>query len=120
MKIDYLKKELAENEEFRKAVERIWSSESKPMSNGKKPSNKPLYRFQCGNVATSVFPHEYVKDGVMCATFNVAIDRGYTDTNGNWKSSKTFRVTDLHKVITVAQKAWEAAAMVNGNGETDG
>ena len=106
MEIEEFKKQLAENETFRKAVKRIWSD--KPVSN----NNKPLHRIQCGNVTSSVFPHEYVKDGVTHFTFNVSVDRSYTDRDGNWKSSKTFRITDVPKAITALQKAWEAVTIL--------
>ena len=94
------------------------NGETERKSEEKPSSNKPLYRIQVGNVTASVFPHDYERDGVYYTSYNVTIDRGYTDRDGNWQSSKVFRVTDLHKVITAVQKAYEAVALANCNGKS--
>ena len=77
------------------------------------PNQKPAYRFQCSNVTASVFPVEYKRDGVTHFSYNVVIDRSYRDGD-EWKNTKTFRFSDLHKVITVAQKAFEVISMNQG------
>ena len=105
---------LEEKAEAGKGASGVRQSATKP--SGK--SNKPLHRIQVGNVTASVFPHDYEKDGVYHTSYNVAVDRGYTDKDGNWQSSKVFRVTDLHKVITAVQKAYEAVALANNNGKS--
>lgn len=100
--VELIEKFVAEKEE--KEADIRGNTEEKPNAKG----NKPVYRFQCGNVSASVFYHEYEKDGITYPTHNIAIERSYKDSEDNWKSSSTFRVKDLHKVITVAQMAYEA------------
>lgn len=75
-----------------------------------KPANaktKPVHRFQVGNVTASVFYNEYTKGDITYPVYNVQIDRIYKNGD-DWKSTNVFHVGDLHKVITVAQKAFEA------------
>ena len=72
--------------------------------------NKPIYRFQCGNVSASVFCNEVEKDGVTYPRYNVNIERSYK-IGDEWKRTSSFGVNDLHKVITVAQKAFEVINM---------
>ena len=83
--------------------------ESEPK--GDSETRKPAYKFQCGNVAASVFHKEVGKDGVCYATHNITIDKVYKDKDGEWRSTNVFRPSDMHKVITVAQRAFEIAKM---------
>lgn len=74
-------------------------------------TKKPAYKFQCGNVAASVFRKEVEKDGVRYPTHNITIDKVYKDKDGEWRSTNVFKAGDLHKVITVTQRAFEIAKM---------
>ena len=83
---------------------------SKMRQSATKPANaktKPVHRFQVGNVTASVFYNEYTKGDITYPVYNVQIDRIYKNGD-DWKSTNVFHVGDLHKVITVAQKAFEA------------
>jgi hypothetical protein len=104
--------------ELRAMLEELMSEAEQvgnPADNAK-ATTKPVHRFQCGAVTASVFYKEYTRDGTTYPTYNIAIQRGYTDDSGNWKSTSVFRPSDLHRVMTVTQKAFEAVTM-NGKDE---
>ena len=56
------------------------------------------------------------KTGETMTFRTVSLERRYTDKDGEWQSSNSFRLNDLPKVALVAQKAFEYLVM---NGEED-
>ena len=72
--------------------------------------NKPIYRIQCGNVTASVFCNEVEKDGAKFTRHNITIERSYK-SGDEWKRTSSFGANGLHKLITVAQKAFEVISI---------
>lgn len=82
--------------------------------------NKPVQSYKCGSVQAAVWENEREVNingkKVMKNFSTVSIERRYTDKDGQWKSTSTFRVNDLPKVALAASKAFEYIIL---NGKTD-
>jgi len=68
---------------------------------------KPEKKFQAGGVSASVFRNERKVDGKTVVSYSVIIDRTYRDRGENWQRTNSYKMNDLHKLIVVAQKAFE-------------
>ena len=55
---------------------------------------KPEFTVKAGGIQVSVWPNKTDK-----GTFrSITINKSYKDSAGNWKQSKSFKVTDLDKI----------------------
>lgn len=71
---------------------------------------KPVKDFRAGGVSASVWMNKTVKlvDGVNKEKVfpTVKVVRNYTDKQGAWKETNSFRVSDLPDIIAVLQEAY--------------
>lgn len=64
----------------------------------------PVKQFKSGSIQVSIWEnmskagHEFE---------SISLDKRYKDSNGEWKSSHSFKVSDLPKAIICLQKAFE-------------
>jgi hypothetical protein len=78
----------------------------KRMVNGKE--NKPVKKFQSGAVSAALWTNTTtLKDGRSIETLSVTLDRRYKDSDGEWKSSSSFKENDIPKAMLVLGKAFE-------------
>ncbi|OVE73945.1 hypothetical protein BVX94_02245 [bacterium B17] len=70
--------------------------------------NRPTEKFRAGAVSAALWKNSMtLKNGNQIDTLSVSLDRRYTDSSGNWKSSASLRLNDIPKAILVLQKAYE-------------
>ncbi|RLE48283.1 hypothetical protein DRJ25_00235 [Candidatus Woesearchaeota archaeon] len=68
--------------------------------------NMPEKKFRAGAVSATVWKNIQEKDGTEFEFFSVALERGYKDKTGQWKSTASLRVMDLPKAALVLQEAY--------------
>ena len=70
--------------------------------------NAPEKKFRAGAISATVWLNRGQKaTGEETEYRTVSLERSYTDKEGNWQSTNSFRVNDLPKVALLAQKAYE-------------
>lgn len=70
--------------------------------------NLPEKRFRAGAISATVWHNKGTKATGEEATYKtISLERNYTDQEGNWHSSNSFRINDLPKVQLLMQKAYE-------------
>lgn len=71
-------------------------------------NNKPVKKYQAGGISGAVWKNATtLQNGKDIESLSVTLDRRYKDSNGNWKSSSSFRQNDIPKVVLVLSKAYE-------------
>lgn len=65
---------------------------------------QPIRKYSIGTVIASIWKN-HSKDGMEF--LSVSLDKRYKDDSGQWKSSSSFKSSDLPKAILVMQKAYE-------------
>ncbi len=70
----------------------------------------PIKKFQAGGISVAVWENEpKTADGNAYQT--VSLQKRFKDKNDEWKTSNSFRVSDLPKAILALQKAYEFLAL---------
>jgi hypothetical protein len=70
--------------------------------------NLPEKKFRAGAISATVWLNKGTKTTGEEATFRtISLDRSYTDAEGNWHNSRTFRIHDLPKVQLLMQEAYK-------------
>lgn len=70
--------------------------------------NFPEKKFRAGAVSATVWNNKGQKpNGEESEYKTISIERSYTDKNGKWQSTNSFRITDLPRAQVVLQKAYE-------------
>ncbi|MFH0701872.1 MAG: hypothetical protein V2A62_05565 [Candidatus Woesearchaeota archaeon] len=73
-----------------------------------KEGNLPEKKFRAGAIAATVWlNHGQKANGEESEYRTISLERSYTDKEGKWQSSNSFRVADLPKAAVVLQKAYE-------------
>lgn len=67
----------------------------------------PKFRVDCGGITASLWEVDGATNGTDRPLRSVSLDRRYKDSTGNWKSSTSFRESDLPKAILALQKIQE-------------
>ena len=84
------------------------TTENKTTSTG----NKPEKKFRAGGISATVWQNNgQNKNGEPVTFRTISLERNYKDKNEEWKSTNSFRITDLPKVALVANKAYEYIVM---------
>ena len=65
---------------------------------------QPKRKYSAGSVVASIWQNQ-AKDG--SEFFSVSLDKRYKDADGQWKSSSSFKNSDLPKAMLVLQKSYE-------------
>lgn len=68
---------------------------------------KPEQTFRSGTVVASVWDNEIERDGKVINFKSISFDRRYQDSEGEWQSTNSLRVSDIPKAIMVLGKAYE-------------
>jgi hypothetical protein len=68
---------------------------------------KPDIVFESGNCKASVFYNDIDRDGKTVKIPKVSIAKRYIDKNDEWKSTQSYKVNDLPKVLVVIMKPYE-------------
>lgn len=77
---------------------------------------RPIETFREGDVSASVWGREVQYKGKATIFFSVSFERSYKDRDGAFRYSKSFGLSDLGKLITVAQRS---AEYIQGIQESD-
>ena len=73
-----------------------------------KGSNLPEKKFRAGAICATVWLNKGHKvNGEETEYKTIALERSYTDKDGKWQSTNSFRVGDLPKATVVMQQAYE-------------
>jgi len=67
----------------------------------------PDISFETGSCRAAIFYNEIQKNGETLNIPNIVITRSYLDKNNEWKTTSTFRLNDLPKLIIVVSKAYD-------------
>lgn len=68
-------------------------------------SNAPVHQIKVGSIALSVWENEVGKGKDAFTAQSVSIQKNYKDKNGEWKSSGSFKFTELMNIIIACQEA---------------
>jgi hypothetical protein len=70
--------------------------------------NQPEKKFRAGAVSATVWRNKgQDKEGSEVEYKTISIERNYTDKEGKWQSTNSFRINDLPKAEVVIKKAYE-------------
>jgi len=70
--------------------------------------NLPEQKFSAGVISATIWKNQGTsKKGEEVEYRTISLQRSYTDKEGNWKSTNSFRVNDLPKAMLVLNKAYE-------------
>ena len=68
----------------------------------------PIKRFSVGTVNASIWENEIKTTNGNTQSFEtISLQKRYKDKNDEWKSSTSFKKTDLPKAVLALQKAFE-------------
>ena len=74
--------------------------------------NVPEKKFSTGAVTATIWQNQgRGRNGEIIGYRTVSLQKRYTDKNGTWQSSNSFRLNDLPKAALVLQKAYEFAVL---------
>ena len=68
---------------------------------------KPEKTFEKGSCRAAIFYNEVEKDGKELRIPKVVVTRNYMDNDNEWKTTNSFNINDLPKLIMVATKAYD-------------
>ena len=70
--------------------------------------NKPVFEVRAGSIKAAVWENENEgKDGKKYKNYSVTPARGYKDKDGEWKEAKGYNTSDVPKLISCMQRAYE-------------
>ncbi len=70
--------------------------------------NLPEKKFRAGAISATVWLNKgHSTDGQETEFRTISLERHYTDKEGKWQATSSFRINDLPKAAVVLQKAYE-------------
>lgn len=70
--------------------------------------NFPEKKFRAGAISATIWQNKgQKKSGEAVEYSTVSLERSYTDKEGKWQNTNSFRINDLPKATVVLQKAYE-------------
>ena len=73
-----------------------------------KVGNTPEKKFRAGAVSATVWVNQGQNQaGEPTEYKTISLDRNYTDKDGKWQSTNSFRINDLPKAKLALEKAYE-------------
>ena len=76
--------------------------------NKENAGNLPEKKFRAGAVSATIWKNKAEnKEGSEVEYNTISIERNYTDKEGKWQSTNSFRINDLPKASVVLNKAYE-------------
>lgn len=84
-------------------------------------NNKPpIKTYRAGPISASVFENTVkLRDGTETKVASVQIRRNYKDDKGEWKTTDSYRKSDLASLALVANKTYEFLTMEYGKNEEE-
>lgn len=77
------------------------------MDTAKDNKNLPERKFSVGAITATIWKNQTEKNGSVFDYRTISFERKYKDKDDNWKTTNTFRVSDLPKARLVIDKAYE-------------
>jgi hypothetical protein len=81
-------------------------------------ANAPEKKFSTGAICATIWKNQKKTPEGDKEYSSITIERRYKDKEGNWKSTSSLRITDLPKLVLVANKAYEFLVLKNGESFT--
>tara|TARA_Y100000310_G_C20179068_1_gene577262 strand:+ start:128 stop:460 length:333 start_codon:yes stop_codon:yes gene_type:complete len=79
---------------------------------GRAKGNLPERKFRAGAISATVWLNKGQRaDGEETEYRTISLERSYTDKEGNWQSTNSFRINDLPKARLVLQRAFESIVL---------
>ncbi len=76
--------------------------------NTESTGNLPEKKFRAGAISATIWKNKAEnKEGSEVEYKTISIERSYTDKEGKWQSTNSFRINDLPKAKVVLEKAYE-------------
>ena len=76
--------------------------------NKENAGNLPEKKFRAGAISATIWKNKAEnKEGSEVEYKTISIERNYTDKDGKWQSTNSFRVNDLPRASVVLKKAYE-------------
>lgn len=79
----------------------------------------PVKEFKAGTISASIWRKAVEQNGRKVVQHSIRIQKRYRDKEGNWKDTDYFFANDLPRLVLVAQKAFEHAALTESADEED-
>ncbi len=89
-------------------VQRVVQKAQIKQEAGNSSGNFPEKKFRAGAISATVWLNKgHRPNGEESEFRTISIERSYTDKEGKWQSTNSFRVSDLPKANVVLQRAYE-------------
>jgi len=76
--------------------------------NEEKVGNAPEKKIRCGSITATVWKNSGKNQKGEETEYNtISLERNYTDKDGNWQTTSSFRLNDLPKAKLALEKAYE-------------
>ncbi len=76
--------------------------------NKESTGNMPEKKFRAGAISATIWQNKgQSKEGSEVEYKTISIERNYTDKEGKWQSTNSFRTNDLPKAKVLLEKAYE-------------
>jgi len=82
------------------------------------PGQKPVAKFNAGQVSAAIWENEITVNGRQVTVLKATVQRLYRDKDGAWKSSGSLSRNEIPLAIYCLKKAFEY--MIEGQKEEDG
>ena len=73
--------------------------------------NYPQRKFKAGSVEATIWLNEGQRDGAPVQFQTISLHRNYKDKDDEWKTTNSFRISDLPRAMLVLNKAYEFVAL---------
>jgi hypothetical protein len=81
--------------------------------------SKPIYSIRAGHVEASVWRNEFQHDGQIKTNHSIRIQKHFRKKDGSYEKTDTYFLDEIHRLITVAQRAYEYAVMTENKDPED-
>ena len=76
--------------------------------NTEKSGNVPEKKIRAGNISATIWLNKgQTAKGETSEYRTISLERSYTDKEGKWQSSNSFRISDLPKVNAILERAYQ-------------
>ena len=82
-------------------------------------NNKPIHKIKLGNIVADIWENTATKNNNTIKFYSISIGKNIVNTKKEWQTVHSYNKNDLHKLITVTQKAFEWVSENNPNKEEE-
>ena len=75
---------------------------------------QPEKVFKQGSCSAAVFVNRVNKNGKTMEMRSVLLQKGYKDRDGQWKTTSSFGINELPKILLAASKAYDYLTTTEG------